>query len=218
MKTIQIPVTKRVLMSKNELNRSRAEGNIPAILYGRHLDTNLSLSLNKSNFNKILRSDGRVVLLDFVSQDTELNGRTTIIKEIQKDCISDEILHVDLIEVRQDEEITLNIKLNFIGTPIGVKEKGGVLDLLRRNINISCLPSKIPQTIDVDLSNLDLGQALHVSDLLIPEGIEIIDAKDISVASVYIPRAVEEKTSETLEAELAGVEEKEKIEADKNKE
>lgn len=221
MKTVQIPVTKRVAMSKNELSRARLDGSIPAILYGRHLDNNIALSLNKSNFNKVLRSYGRVVLLDFTSEDTSLNGRTTIIKEIQRNCINDEILHVDLIEVRQDEEITVNIKLNFTGTPIGVKEKGGVLDLLRRNINISCLPSKIPQQIDIDLSNLDLGQALHVSDIIIPEGVEVLDAKDISIASVYIPRVHEEKpATEAVEGEVASSEEavEEKDKADKKQE
>jgi large subunit ribosomal protein L25 len=209
MKTIQIPVTKRELMSKNELNRFRSKGNIPAVLYGRHLEKNLSVSIDYNNFNKILKTHGRVILLDFKSEDKELSGRTTMIKEIQKDCLTDNILHVDLIEVKQDEKLSVNIKLNFIGTPIGVKEKGGVLDLLRRNINISCLPSKIPQQIDIDLSQLDLGEALHISDLKIPEGIEVLDASDISIASVYIPRAVEEKTEETI---VEGEEEKTEVE------
>lgn len=200
MKTFELTVQKRQDMTKNELSRFRKGGNIPAVLYGKHLKNNFSLSLETATFSKILKTNGKTVLFEFSSKDKDLNGRSALVKDLQKDCISDEILHVDLIEINQNEKISVNVRFNFIGIPAGVKNSGGVLEVLKRNINIECLPAKIPSVIDLDISVLELGQSLHISDLKLDDSIDILDAKDIAVVSVNIPKVVK-AAEETLSVE-----------------
>lgn len=200
MKTFELSVQKRQNMTKNELSRFRKGGNIPAILYGKHLEVNFPLSIDTANFVKILKTKGRTVLLEFSSTDKDLNGRSALIKDLQRDSISEQILHVDLIEIKQDEVISVEVRFNFIGIPSGVKNSGGVLEVLKRNIQIECLPSLIPSSIDLDISALELGESLHISDLKMDKGIQILDATDIAIVSVNIPKVVK-AAEETLPIE-----------------
>lgn len=217
MKTVEIAVTKRQDMTKNELSRFRKTGNIPAILYGKHLDNNFPISIDSSVFSKTLKSLGRTVLLEFKSDDSDLNKRSALIKEIQRNCLNDNILHVDLMEIKQNEEISLDVKLNFVGTPIGVKNSGGILDILKRSINVTCLPSKIPDLITIDLSGLDIGSVVHISDLEIPEGVVITDSTSLALVSVNLPKVVKaQEELETVEEEAAAA--SPKVDTDKKEE
>lgn len=199
MKTVELNVATRGAMTKNELSRFRAEGQVPAVLYGKHIETNFPITVEGRAFNKILNSIGRTVLLQFKSEEKELNGKAALIKEVQKKPTSEDLVHIDLIEVKEDEPIQVSIKLNLTGTPTGVKNKGGVLDVQRRAINIECLPKDTPDSITVDLTGLDLDHVLHIGDLETPNGVTIKDNAKLTIAAVHLPKSAKNSTDEEAE-------------------
>lgn len=185
MKSIEIDVTARSEMTKNELGRFRAEGNVPAILYGKHIEKNIPLSFNSKVFSKILSTGGRSTILVFKSNDTKLNGTSALIKEVQRDAITDMFLNVDLIEIRKGEKVTLSIPIEYVGTPEGAK-MGGVIDIQRRELKIECLPTEIPERINIDISSLNLNDVIHVGDVKVADGIRVMDDKSFALISVKV--------------------------------
>ena len=185
MKSIEIDVTARSEMTKNELSRFRKEGNVPAILYGKHIEKNIPLSFNSKIFSKILSTGGRSTILVFKSNDTKLNGTSALIKEVQRDAITDVFLNVDLIEIRKGEKISLSIPIDYVGIPEGAK-LGGVIDIQRRELKIECLPTDIPEKITIDITNMNLNDVIHVSDVKVAEGIRVMDDKSFALISVKV--------------------------------
>jgi large subunit ribosomal protein L25 len=220
MKNIAVNVNARQEMTKNELRRFRNEGYVPAILYGKHIKNSISVSLNARELLKIINSHGSSVILSFKSEDKKLDGTNAIIKSVQKDPVKETFLNVDLIEIRKDEKITINIPITYVGTPKGVKD-GGVVDIKKRNLEIECLPNDIPQDIKIDVSGLELNQVLHVSDIKVEGGIEILDAAEVTLISVSIVREkVVEAPAEgavTAEPEVIGKTAKAEPEAEETK-
>jgi large subunit ribosomal protein L25 len=185
MKSVEIDVTARSEMTKNELGRFRNEGNVPAILYGKHIEKNIPLSFNSKVFSKILSTGGRSTILVFKSSDTKLNGTSALIKEVQRDAITDMFLNVDLIEIRKGEKVTLSIPIEYVGTPEGAK-MGGVIDIQRRELKIECLPTEIPERISIDISGLNLNDVIHVGDVKAADGVRIMDDKSFALISVKV--------------------------------
>lgn len=185
MKSIEIEVAARSEMTKNELGRFRNEGNVPAILYGKHIEKNIPLYFNSKVFSKILSTGGRSTILVFKSNDTKLNGTSALIKEVQRDAITDMFLNVDLIEIRKGEKITISIPIEYVGVPEGAKQ-GGVVDIQRRTLKIECLPTDIPETITIDITNMNLNDVMHVSDLKVADGIRVMDDKSFALISVKV--------------------------------
>lgn len=200
MKSVEINVKTRTEMTKNELGRFRGQGNIPAVLYGKHMEKNLNLALEVKEFAKLLSKHGRSSILIFKSDDTKLNGTSALIKEVQRDAVLDTFLNVDLVEIRKGEKITISIPIEFIGEPKGAKE-GGVVDIQRRELKVECLPTDIPDKVTIDISKMGLNDVLHVSDVQIAGGVKIIDDKSFALISV---RIVKEKVEEApVVAEVA---------------
>ena len=185
MKSVEVKVTARSEMTKNELKRFRAHGNIPAILYCRHMKQNIPLSVELKEFTTLLNKYGKSSILIFKSDDAKINGTSALIKEIQKDPLSDTFLNVDLIEIRKDEKITVSVPIEFLGEPAGVKQ-GGVVDVQRRELRVECLPADIPSKISIDISNMNLNDVMHVSDIKIADGVRVIDDKSFALISVRI--------------------------------
>ena len=121
MKSVEIQVFPRSLMTKNELGRFRAQGNVPAILYGKHIEKNITLSFASREFSKILSTSGKSSILVFKSDDSKLNGTSALVKEIQKDSITELLLNVDLIEIRKGEKLIVKVPIEFLGEPEGAK-------------------------------------------------------------------------------------------------
>lgn len=202
MKSVEINVKPRGEMTKNELGRFRGQGYIPAVLYGKHMDKNLTLSMEVKEFSRLLSKHGRSSILIFKSEDSKLNGTSALIKEVQRDAISDTFLNVDLVEIRKGEKITINIPIEFIGEPKGAKE-GGVVDIQRRQLKVECLPTDIPDKVTIDVSNMGLNDVLHVSDIEIAGGVKILDDKSFAIISV---RIVKEKVEEAPVVAAEGAE------------
>ncbi len=123
-----------------------------------------------------------------------------MIKEIQVDPVKQTILHVDFYAISMDKKISLEVPITLTGTAVGVSE-GGILQQVRRTLEISCLPDRIPEALEIDVSNLAIGDSLHVSDLEIPEGIEVLAEERLTVVTVVPPTKVEEIEPEILEEE-----------------
>ena len=184
-----------------EANRKlRAQGLIPGVVYKKGSKA-LSLKVDTKKFFNILHtSAGENVIITL--QIKEKEDKTVIIKEIQYDPVREDMFHVDFHEISLTEKITVNIPIEPKGEPEGVKTDGGILDHPLKELEIECLPTQIPERIDVRVENLKIGDAIRVKDLDIPEGITVLNDPEITVLSVVPPR-VEEEPEEGLE-EAAG--------------
>ncbi len=148
---------------KSDLNKLRKDGFIPAIVYGPGTEP-LKITLEKAEFMKLYKKSFN----ELVFYEIKLAGKEyhTLLKERQIHPVSREILHIDFMVIPAHQLIDVDVPLKYIGTPVGVKE-GGTMDIVHRTLHIQCLEEEIPQDIEVDVSNLGVGEALHVSQLAV---------------------------------------------------
>jgi len=172
----------------------RKEGKIPANFYYAG-EENVNLAVGKKAFRKAVHSGSHIF-------EVELGGKTqyVMIKEVQYHPVTDEIIHIDLMRVRRDEKMTISVPIVLEGTAMGVKE-GGIMTQNLSTLEISCLPSEVPDQITVDVSDFELNHVMNVSEIEIPENIEIITAADMDVLAIVSPK------EESLEPEIPTEEE-----------
>lgn len=183
----------------------RRSGKVPAVLYGE--GECLLLTLDPATVIKILRSHaGSTALVSLsVTGAASRPSRTAILRDYQVDPVSGELLHVDLFEISMNKAIRVKVPVSMVGgTPAGVKE-GGVLHHNLRELHIECLPSAMPDSIEVDASNLAIGQGLHIKELARVEGVKFLDDADQMVVSVAAP--ISEAKLEALLTSGAAMEE-----------
>lgn len=191
MNKVLLEVEKRTETGKGPARRLRADGRIPATLYGRKSQP-ISLSLNEHEFRKIYERAGSTSLFDLqIKEDGGVFTRSALIKERQIRAFDGTILHLDFQEILMDEAIEMAIPVEFEGKPIGL-EKGGDFLITLRELRVSCLPGNIPESIVVDISNLDLGHSIHVGEITLPEGVSAVTEAGVALASVTTPRKEEE--------------------------
>ena len=158
----------------------RLQGRIPAILYGK--ETNRSLSVDDKEMRILLRkAAGTSSLMRLIGESGE--DELVLIKELQEDKIRDKILHIDFVEVKRGEDLETSIPLSLIGEAEGVKTHGGILEVLADDIEIRCRPSKLPSAIELDISNLGLGENLQVKDLPIIDGVSYTSSEETILVS-----------------------------------
>jgi len=141
-----------------------------------------------------------------------------MIKEIQVDPVKQNILHVDLYAISMDKKISVEVPITLTGTAVGVSDEGGILQQVSRTLEISCLPDRIPEAFELEVTALAIGDSLHVSDLEIPEGVDVLVEDELTIASVVPPTKVEEIEPEVLEEEEEGEEVDEEAEAETKEE
>jgi len=201
-----IEVELRAETGKGAARRIRKDGQIPGVVYGRGNEPR-SIKLDPLDIEKLLYSNA-VIDLSFDGEDGEAS--TVIIKDFQRDVIKKNLLHVDFQFISMDEKITVSVTLSLEGTAAGVHE-GGVLQQLLRNIEIDALPAEIPSEITLDISELGMGDSLSVSDLELPEDIDLVTDSDEVIVTVVTPTELaeedeEEEEEEFLEPEVIGEE------------
>lgn len=188
---------------KEAAKKLRRENQIPAIFYGPNTDQ-VMLSVNYSDLRQIMKKTaGENIILGLdIESEKGTNSKIVILKELQSNPIKDTYLHADFYEISMDREITIDIPIRLLNTPNGVKN-GGILQHIRREITISCLPDKLIEYLDLDVAGLDIGDSIHVDDIDFPEGIKTdLDGKT-AVATVIAPALkaeVEEVEEEVEEA------------------
>lgn len=195
----QIKANKRKDAGKGAARTHRREGRIPAILYG-HGEDSVSLTVDRNELDRLVHSIS--IENTIVDLDVDGGGYKVLIREIQRHPVRHDFLHVDFFHVAMDEKIHLEIPVVVVGTAEGVKNKGGILDHQLREIEVYCLPGNIPEKIEVDVSALDIGDSIHVSDLDLPD-VEVETDLDRTVVSVLAPTVAPEPEEEVVEEELA---------------
>ncbi|PYQ17049.1 MAG: 50S ribosomal protein L25 [Acidobacteria bacterium] len=197
MTEIVVSARSRTEKGKNVNRRLRAQGLIPGVLYGARKDA-VPVAVSPKEIGSILRSaTGENTLFDL---DLGGSRRKVILKEFQVEPIKGRLLHADFYEVALDKAIEVDVHVEVRGTPVGVKVQGGVLDFVTRELRVECLPTDIPEKIVVDVSELELGKHLRVSDLQVPDKVKVLTEPDVVIVHVVAPRAEEEVAPAVAEA------------------
>ncbi len=204
MGDVKLVVERREAAGKGGARKLRQRGLAPGVVYGGGRAAT-SIAFDAAELQHLLTtSHGGVNTLIDLEGDTEATGKTVIAKEIQREAVRGGIIHGDFYEVDLTEKIHVAVPVRLIGSPAGVV-LGGVLDQQMREVELLCLPNAIPDDIEVDVTELELGDSLHVSDLTVPFGVELNTDESLTVATVLVPRglAEDEEPVEGEDAEAA---------------
>jgi large subunit ribosomal protein L25 len=180
MAVIQLKGAKREQTGKGGARKARAAGQIPGVLYG-HGETPVPVAVDFKEFEIALRSHkggNAIVNLNVGAGDV-----TALLRDVQLDPLSRRIIHLDFQHISLTEQIVVEVALHFVGIPIGVKDSGGILEHITRTLEVRCLPTAIPPSIDVDVTALNIGENLH--------GRDIVTDGDVTIAAVVAPAAEE---------------------------
>jgi large subunit ribosomal protein L25 len=187
-----IRATRRDGIGKGPARTTRREGRVPGVLYG-HGEESVALSVDARELQRLVHS----VSIENTIVDLAVEGVRqpvkVLIREIQRHPTREEYLHVDFFHIAMDEKLSVEVPIVLVGTPIGVKDKGGIVDHQLRELEVYCLPGEIPEKIEVDVSALDIGDAIHVGDIVVPEGVEVEIDAERSVVTVLAPTVVAEE-------------------------
>ncbi len=195
---LTIKCEKRDAFGKNASRRLRREGMVPAVLYGGN-QPGTHLALQKTDVFGILRSESGENTIFKAVFDSE--SRDAMIKELQLDPVTDEILHIDLIQIAMDKAIKVSVPISVTGDAVGVKAEGGFVDLITREVEVECLPKDIPESIEVDISSLHLHESIKVENISSPPGVEIMSDPQTLIVLIEAPTKEEEIVPEAEEEE-----------------
>ena len=189
METILLNAQVRTESKKGPSRRLRAEGFTPAIFYGSHTES-IMLSVRSFNLKKVVEKGmkGSLFVKLEIEDGKKKAEKLSILKDVQINTLKKSVDHADFYEIKMDRELAIDVPILLIGEAPGV-EDGGELSTLKRELKISGLPSMLPEIVEVDISNLGIGDSVKVGDVHLADGVNIIDADDMVIASVAIPRA-----------------------------
>ncbi len=191
---------KREGTGKGVARKLRAGGRVPAVLYGKGVDST-AVSVDAKDLYHVLHSGGTNVLLDLV---VDGSSHLALARDVKRDHIHGRFVHVDFLQVSRTETIALSVPIRPVGESVGIKA-GGVLEHHLWELQVDCLPGNVPEAIEADITELMVGDSLKVSDLVVPDGVTVLSPPDESVLAVVQPQAreVEELAVEELEGEAA---------------
>ena len=199
--SIIVNASRRTDFGKNASRRLRCSGGIPATVYGQGKEA-ASLTVDPKVIWGILHSHaGQNTIFELAIDQGDTSH--ALIKDFQRDPVKGNLLHVDLLRIDMTHKLTLRVPVELSGTPVGVKVGGGLLDIVLREIEIKCLPADIPEHILVDVSNVDLNQALRVNELKLSDKIEVLSDPDSVIVTVSPIRVQEEAVEAPAAAEAA---------------
>jgi len=200
-----LSVQSRVTLRKSDISTARRNGVIPGVYYSSGKEA-ISININERELMTVIASGN--VVIDMKLDDAA--AHKIVIKEAQTHPVTDRIVHVDLMGIRMDREIEIQIPIHFEGVPEGVKLGGLQLSVLRE-LTLKGLPGDIPEVIELEIADLNIGDSIHVSDVSIPK-VSIVTEDDLAIVSVVTPKVVEEVVEE--EVEMEGVEGEEEVTAE----
>ena len=203
MATAQLSASPRNTIGKGAARTLRSAGQIPAVIYG-HAREPQALAIPTREFEKLLE---RVSAESTVIELTLDGGiARTLIREIQRHPYKKQILHIDFQELVAGEKVSVNVPIVLTGTPEGVRLSGGILSQVMSELSVRVDPVNIPRRVEADVTNVAIGHSLHVSDLKVPEGVEVLDDADATVAVVSAPKVEAEPTPGVAEGVEAAAE------------
>jgi large subunit ribosomal protein L25 len=210
MEQIKLNAQFRAERGKGFARRLRMKGLMPAIFYGPKSEP-IPLTLNTFELKKALSAlTGKNAIINLnIENNGGLIKKVAILKDYQTDPVKRFYLHADFYEISLDKEIAVSVPLHLTGKPAGV-DKGGILNQIQREVEVRCLPLDIPDSFDIDVSDLEMGRSILVSDVPLKEGLEVLTDGKLTVATVVAPAVEKEVERETpeMEAEEKGKEEK----------
>jgi large subunit ribosomal protein L25 len=190
---------------KGPNRRYRASGQIPAILYGQGKAPTMLL-VDEHGFRRATAKMGdEMVLFDLAVDGADMQRQLAVIREAQRDPVTERVIHLDFLQVDMARPLDVDIAVHEKGIPVGLQD-GGILEQVVRTVRLRCLPDKIPSHLEVDVSGLRINDAIHVGEVALGEGVEILSPPSDVVFHVIPPRKVEEAKKEEAEAEEAAVE------------
>ncbi|HBD07445.1 MAG TPA: 50S ribosomal protein L25 [Syntrophobacteraceae bacterium] len=200
---VQVVAQRRVTAGKNEARRLRQQEMIPAVFYGPGSQT-MPLTIPLIRMEKLFREMGEEQkLLNLIIEDGQTRAeKHVMLREIQTHPARRQLLHVDFYEVAMDQAIEVNVPVELKGKPVGVV-KGGSLNLLARFLEVRCLPGEIPEKVEIDVSALEIGQTLHVADLVSVVPYELVDDGGLPVATIEAPEGGTEEAAPEAAAAAA---------------
>jgi large subunit ribosomal protein L25 len=208
-----LKVNQRNVFGKGPARDLRQKGLVPAVLYGPKRES-LSLIVSPLELKKIYKKSGSdQVILNLIVENGGTQNVTVMIKDVQVSPVTREYLHIDFLEISLDQEIVVSIAVEVTGKSVGA-ERGGLLNVVRHELEVSCLPMDMPDKIVVDVSELDIGDALHIEDIDVGDKVKLLAEPELTVLTVVPPTVVEEEVPEE-ELEEEALEEGEEPEGEK---
>ncbi len=196
MKSVELEANLREKIGKTAVKKIRAQKRIPAVVYGHQVKKPISVDFDYKQFEAALHTKaGENVLINLKISGKEKLDKTVIIKDIQHHPVTDFIEHVDLNVISLTEKIKVNVHVTVAGEAPGVKE-GGVLDLVRHEIEVECLPTHIPEKLEVNIEKLGIGDSIHIKDMKFPSDVHCMLDPDEVVVAVHAPKAEETPAAE----------------------
>jgi large subunit ribosomal protein L25 len=203
MKSVPLNAFPRALGRRAGAKRLRTAGRVPAVIYGRQAKPQNLEVISKEMETLIHHALSENLLVDLAVKEDSRPKRLALVQEVQHHPLSGNILHVDFHEVAEDEKVTIMVPVETVGEAEGVKTGGGVLEHVLFRIKARALPKDLPELITVDVTHLNIGQAIHLGEIKAPEGVEILGDKKIPVIAVAAPRTEEEEAAEAAEGATA---------------
>jgi len=198
MKSVNLTAFPRTLGRRAGSKKLRASGRVPAVIYGHNPPQSLEIDLN--DIRDVMHgAASEIVLLDLSVKDDAKPKRLALVQAIQHHVLTNQVLHIDLHEVAENEKVTVMVPVEAIGEAVGVKTGGGTLEHVLFKLKVRALPKDLPEVLRVDVSHLEIGKAIHIGEIPAVEGVEILGDKHISVLAVAAPVS-EAQEAATLEA------------------
>ncbi len=210
MERVELTAEKRDKSGSGPAKRLRKEGFVPGVLYGKDQDP-INLKVGAKEISEVISGN------QIIDLELEDSTQPVMVKDVQRDVVQGDLLHVDLYQISLDEEITVEVPIELAGPAVGEQE-GGVLEQLRRKLEVECLPENIPSKISADVTELQVGETLSVGNIETEEDIEIVSDVSEVVATVVVPEeldltpAAEAEEEELEEPEVIGEAEEEELE------
>jgi len=202
MAVIALSGKRRERLGKGGARKARQGGEIPAVLYG-HREIPIPVSVGARDFQLAMRTHrGGNPVVNLAVAGAEY---TALVRDVQYDPMTHDILHLDFQHISLTETIEVKVGVHLVGLPIGVKDGGGILETILREVEVRCLPTAIPASIDVDVSALNVGDSVHVRDMVAPD-VTILTDPDTTLATVVPPTVMEEKPAEVTAEAVAAAE------------
>jgi len=200
---VKLKAQKRTVIGRNAIKKIKKEGLVPGVIYGSQTAPMALLVEGRELTNVLAHASSEHVLVELeIADGSQSTNRLALIQEVQHHPLKRQLLHVDFHAVSATEKITSEVPIEAFGEALGVRTFGGLLEYSLRSLEVECFPQDLPDIVRIDVTNLNIGESLHVHDIPLPPGVEALTDADLTVASVVASR-VGEEVVETAESPAA---------------
>ena len=201
-KEYKLEVEKRDSTKKSDLKKYRKEGMIPGVYYSFDSKSSINFLVSKSEINEAIKSDANIFAINVGGEN-----RNVLFKSVQYHPITEVITHIDLYGVNMKKAVVVKVAVDIVGDSIGIREEGGILNQTAQEIEVKCLPLDIPNSVEVDISELSIGDTILANQIQLDDTLELMSSEDMLIVSVTLPmKEVEPEVEEELEEGLEGEE------------